>query len=152
MQLCGKTVSEPYILCKLYINLHNKWWRLGYKTLSISRIEKLRYEPNYLAEDEQHVQNHSMDIIGLARKPLEPLDARRDKHTVHALNDILKLDDHPCSRFINEVPHTYSLRFQRARVPVPRKIETRTHRDSGQICTKDSYNIISILLFIVKLM
>ena len=73
--------------------------------------------PNYLVRDLQRIQNGSMDILGLDRNTLEPLDVRRDNHTVKAFNDILDLKDHPCRRYINESTHSYRLRSQRVRVP-----------------------------------
>ena len=60
----------------------------------------------------QRIQNRSMDILGLERNTLEPLDVRRDNHTVKAFNEILDLKDHPCWRFINESTHSYRLRSQ----------------------------------------
>ena len=37
--------------------------------------------PNYLAKDIQRIQDHSIDILGLARETLESLSVRRDKQT-----------------------------------------------------------------------
>ena len=36
----------------------------------------------------QRIQNHSLDILGLARETVEPLDVRRDSHTAHAFKEI----------------------------------------------------------------
>ena len=65
------------------------------------------------------MQNHSMDILDLDINTLEPLDVRRDNHTVKAFNEILDLKDHPCKRFINESTNSYRLRSQRVCVPAP---------------------------------
>ena len=77
--------------------------------------------PNYLAEDLQRIQNHSLDILGLARETVEPLDVRRDSHTAHAFKEILDSEGlHPCFKFLISRPQSYSLRAQRVRVPIPR--------------------------------
>ena len=81
--------------------------------------------PKYLADDLQRIQNRSMDILGLSRDALDPLDVRRDKHNVHAFNSILEADDQPCKRFINEIMHSYLLRAQRVGVLVPHTNRTR---------------------------
>ena len=77
--------------------------------------------PNYLAEDLQRIQNRSLDILGLARETVEPLDVRRDSHTAHAFKEILDSEGlHPCCKFLISRPQSYSLRAQRVRVPIPR--------------------------------
>ena len=62
--------------------------------------------PKYLADDLQRIQNRAMDIPGLSRDALQPLDGRRDKHTVQAFNSFLEADDHPC---IIDITPSYSL-------------------------------------------
>ena len=42
-----------------------------------------------MAEDLHHIQNRSLDILGLARETVEPLDVTRDSHTAHAFKQIL---------------------------------------------------------------
>ena len=77
-------------------------------TTYISKIRPLRgYAspvwgglPKYLADDLQRIQNRSMDILGPSRDALDPLDVKRDKHTVPAFNNILEADNYPCMRFI----------------------------------------------------
>ena len=69
---------------------------------------------NYLAEDLQRIQNRSLDILGLARETVEPLDVRRDSHTAHAFKEILDSEGlHPCCKCLISRPQWYSLRAQR---------------------------------------
>lgn len=125
-----QTSSSPFCVC-LKANLPTE---LGLTTY-IPKIRPLLeyaspiwgYLPTYLADDLQRIQNRLMDILGLSTSAIEPLDVRRDRHTVQAFKNILEVDDHPCKRFINEVTHLYSLRVQRVEVPVPR---TNAIRDS----------------------
>lgn len=69
--------------------------------------------PKYLADELQHVQDRSLDIIGLPRNTLQPLALRREVQTKNELQRIFDCENHPCKRFLtNPVEHGYNLRSE----------------------------------------
>ena len=67
--------------------------------------------PCYLKEDIERVQKRCLDIIGLPRNIIEPLESRRDKITSNDYNSIKDSENHPCRRFVCDVVNNkYNLR------------------------------------------
>ena len=56
---------------------------------------------NYLADDLEHVQNRSLDIIGIPRTTLATLEERRKEATKCEVEKILNDREHPNRIFIS---------------------------------------------------
>ena len=65
----------------------------------------------YLKEDIERDQKRCLDIIGLPRNIIEPLESLRDKITCKEYNNIRDSENHRCRRFVCDVVnHKYNLR------------------------------------------
>ena len=71
--------------------------------------------PNYLSEEVQRVQDHSLSIIGVPRTALPALHERRSTATKGEFEKILKDESDPNNVFVKSAPkNQYNLRFRRS--------------------------------------